>query len=133
MSRENVEIVRRVFDKWAHGDFSDDDVFDPEVGFELVDWPEPVRTRGVRAMGRAWLATLSAWDDYRAVPDDFIETGRHVVVPNRVQARGKTSGVEVKADVAAVFTFEGGKVVRLTLYWDRAKAFEALGLSPSHI
>ena len=129
MSQENVEIVRRVYDRWAHGDFSEGDVFHPEVEFELVDWPEPVRTRGVSAMGRAWLATLGAWDDYRAVPEDFIDHGQHVVVPNHVQARGKASGVEVNADVAAVFTMEAGKVMRLTLYWDRAKALEAVGLS----
>ena len=129
MSQENVEIVRRVYDRWAHGDFSEGDVFHPEVEFELVDWPEPVRTRGVSAMGRAWLATPGAWDDYRAVPEDFIDHGQHVVVPNHVQARGKASGVEVNADVAAVFTMEAGKVVRLTLYWDRAKALEAVGLS----
>ena len=129
MSKENVEIVRRVFDRWAHGDFTEVDFFDPEVEFELVDWPEPVKARGVPAMGRAWLAILGAWDDYRAVPEDFIESGRHVVVPSRVQARGRTSGVEVRGDVAAVFTFEDGKAVRLTLYWDRARAFQAVGLS----
>ena len=63
------------------------------------------------------------------MPDDFIDSGRHVVVPNHVQARGKASGVEVNADVAAVFTMEAGKIVRLTLYWDRAKAYEATDLS----
>jgi ketosteroid isomerase-like protein len=68
MSQENVDTVRRVFDGWARGDFSEGDVFHPEVEFELVDWPEPARTRGVDAMRRAWLATLSAWDDYRSVP-----------------------------------------------------------------
>lgn len=74
MSEKDVEIVRRVFDRWARGDFSEGHAFHPDVEFELVDWPEPARTRGLDAMRRAWMATLSAWDDFRAVPYDFIET-----------------------------------------------------------
>ncbi len=80
-------------------------------------------------MRRAWYATLSAWDDYRSPPDDFIESGPHVVVTFDLHARGKTSGVVVDADTAAVFTMDGGKVVRLALYWDRTKALVAVGLS----
>jgi ketosteroid isomerase-like protein len=41
---------------------------------------------------------------------------------------GKGSGAEVSADTATVFTLDGGKVVRLVLYWDTAKALEAVGL-----
>ena len=129
MSQENVEIARRVFDAWARGDFSEGDVFDAEIEFELVDWPESGKYRGVDAMREAWLASLRAWVDFRSVPEDFIERGPQVVVPNRIQARGKSSRAEVHADTAAVFTINAGKIVRLALYWDRAKALEAVGLS----
>src|SRR5437588_517467 len=106
MSGENVEIVRHVYEGWARGDFSEGDVFHAEVEFELVDWPEPARARGLDAMSRAWRATLSAWDDFRAVPYDFIEAGQHVVVLNHIQARGKNSGAQVTADVASVWTMD---------------------------
>ena len=79
-------------------------------------------------MRRAWLASLSAWDDLRAEPDEFIVSGPHVVVLTRVHARGKGSGAEVSADTATVFTLDGGKVVRLVLYWDTTKALAAVGL-----
>jgi hypothetical protein len=31
MSQENIEAVRRVYEGWAQGDFSENDAFDPEV------------------------------------------------------------------------------------------------------
>ena len=128
MSEENVEIVRRVYEGWARGDFTESDVFHPEVEFEMPDWPEGATSRGLDAMRRTWQAALSAWDDFRAEPDDFIDAGEHVVVLTRAHARGKGSGVDVRADTATLWTIDAGKVVRLALYWNVAKAFEAAGL-----
>ena len=78
-------------------------------------------------MRRAWLASLSAWDDFRAEPDEFIDSGPHVVVLNHVHARGKGSGAEVSADTATVFTLDDGKIVRQVLDWDTAKALKPPG------
>ncbi len=128
MSQENVEIVRRVYEAWAQGDFSDDAAYDPDVAFEMVDWPEKASVRGVDAMRRAWVSALHAWDDFRAEPDDFIESGPNVVVLNHIWPHGKVSGAEVRADVASVFTLKAGKVVRLALYWNVGDALEAAGL-----
>jgi ketosteroid isomerase-like protein len=129
MSQEDIEIVRRVYEGWARGDFSEGDVFHPDVEFEMPDWPEGASSRGLDAMRRAWQASLSAWDDFRAEPKEFIEAGTNVVVVlNRIHARGKGSGAEVRADTASVWTLDGGKVARLVLYWDTDKALEAVGL-----
>jgi ketosteroid isomerase-like protein len=128
MTEENVEIVRRVYAGWAVGDFSEGEVFDPEVEFEMVDWPEAASARGLDEMRRTWQAALAAWDDFRAEPYEFIESGDQVVVLTHAVGRGKGSGAEVSADTATVWTFDGGKIVRLALYWDSAKALEAAGL-----
>ena len=129
MSEKNVEIVRRVYERWAQGDFSEGDVFDPEVEFVMPDWPEGSSSRGLDAMRRAWLSTLSAWDDFRAEPGRIFDAGEQVVVLTHVRARGKGSGVETQATTATVWTIEAGKVARLALHWDTAKALEAAGLS----
>ena len=125
MSQENVEFVRRVYEGWSRGDFSEGEAFDPDIEFEMVDWPAPARSRGIEEMRRTWQTTLSAWDDFRAEPDDFVDYGKNVLVLNSIRGRGKGSGVEVSAQTATVWTVEAGKVVRLALYWDTALAAEA--------
>jgi ketosteroid isomerase-like protein len=125
MSEENVEIVRRVYEGWARGDFSEGEAFHPEVEFEMVDWPHPATFRGVEEMRRTWQTTLSAWDDFRAEPDDLVDYGDNVLVLNSIRGRGKGSGAEVSAQTATVWTLEAGKVVRLALFWDTALAQEA--------
>ena len=129
MRQENVQLVRRVYEEWSRGDFSAGDVFDADVEFDMVDWPGRDSSRGIEEMARAWQESLGAWDDFRAEPTDFIETGPYVVVPTHVTARGKGSGALVAADTATVWTLEAGKVVRLALHWDVAAALEAVGLS----
>jgi len=127
MSQENVELVRRVYEGWARGDFSDTDAFDPEIDFEMVDWPHQTRVHGVDDMWSTWRATLTAFDDFRAVPMEYVDCGSNVLVINQVEASGKESGAEVSAETATVWTVENGRVVRLALYWDTDRAREAAG------
>jgi ketosteroid isomerase-like protein len=126
MSQENVEIVRRVYEGWSRGDFSETELFDPQIEFEMIDWPHPAKSRGIEAMAETWLATLAAWDDFRAVPDEVIDHGDNVLVLNSISGRGRGSGADVSALTATVWTVEGGRVVRLALYWDTARAREAV-------
>jgi ketosteroid isomerase-like protein len=118
MSQSNVEIVRRIYEQWSHGDFSNGEFFSDDVEFDMVDWPHPAQSRGVAAMAATWRTTLGAWEDFRSFPTEFVDCGRKVLVLNHIEARGKESGAEVSADTASVFTFEDGKVVRLALQWD---------------
>src|SRR4051794_15839137 len=47
MSRENVEIVRGVYEGWARGDFTGGDAFHPDLRFEMPDWPEGTTAHGL--------------------------------------------------------------------------------------
>src|SRR5215210_1380524 len=125
MSQETVEIVRRVYEGWSRGDFSESKPFDPDVEFEMVDWPHPAKSRGVDAMREAWLPTLAAWEDFRAKPEEVIDHGEHVLVLNSISGRGRGSGADVSALTATVWTIHGGRVARLALYWDTERAREA--------
>lgn len=118
MSEENVEIVRRIYEEWSRGDFSNGEYYADDVEFDMVDWPAPARSRGVAAMAQTWITSLAAWDGFRSTPTDFVDRGDRVLVLNHIEARGRESGVAVSADTASVFTFEAGKVVRLALHWD---------------
>ena len=127
MSKETVEIVRGIYEGWSRGDFSESELFHPEVEFEMIDWPHPTKSRGVAAMRETWLATLSAWDDFRAHPDEVIDYGDRVLVINSITGRGKGSGADVSAVTATLWTVEGGRVVRLALHWDTERARQAAG------
>jgi ketosteroid isomerase-like protein len=131
MSQENVELVRHIYEGWTRGDFSEGDAFHPDVVFAMPDWPHSAEARGLEGMSHVWRTTLAAWDDFRAEPDRFIEGGPHVVVLNHVHAWGRGSGAEVSADTATLWTIEGGKVVRLALYWNADTALETVGLKRS--
>ena len=122
MSQENVELARRVYEEWARGDFTNTDDFDPDITFEMADWPHQTTVRGIEDMWRTWRATLSAFDDFRSIPVEYVDYGRNVLVLNRIEGSGKESGAEVSADVASVLTVDGGKVVKIALYWDAATA-----------
>ena len=45
-----------------------------------------------------------------------------------IAARGKRSGVEVRAEGADLFHLRGGKVTRLVIYFDLQNALADLGL-----
>ena len=130
MSQENVEIVRRAIDVFNERnlDAALRDV-DPDV---VLDWS---RSRGVRAgIHRGHEAFRSFWTDFSdtferitITPEEFIECGDHVVVPNRGLASGR-DGIEVPARSAVVVTLRDGRIVRWCLYQEKAEALKAVGL-----
>ena len=130
MSQENVEIVRRSIDAFNSRDLDlAGQDWDPDA---VVDWS---RSMGVDAgiyRGReAILAFFDAWlemfDQFDFKPDEFIERGEHVVVPNLTRLRGR-DGVEVEAHSVVVATVCDGSIVAWSLYPDRAEALKAVGL-----
>ena len=129
VSRENVQIVRRVYESWAKGDFSDPEPYHPDIRFEMPDWPEGASAHGVEEMSKTWFQALNAWDGFRSEPKEFIAHGPHVLVRNHITARGRESGLVVDADTASVFTLEDGRIVRLALYWNVERARRVAGLS----
>ena len=136
MSQENVEIVRRIYEKWEDlvladpDDKSVDDFFDPAIE---VDNSNAVFDGAVyrgRDGLREYLALLrEAWTSLRLEPEEFIRVGEdQVVVAQRIFPRS-TGGVEVIARSASAFTFRDGKVIRIKTFQSKAEALEAAGLS----
>ena len=74
-----------------------------------------------------------AWDWYHVEIDDLHDLGDHVLMEGRLQARGKSSGLDVEEEMAWLHSFrEGsgpGRYVRLRFFPSREQALEAAGLS----
>ena len=133
MSAANVELVHSIFADWERGDFSSAEWADPDIEYVFADGPSPGRWEGFAEMADAWREWLSAWDEFRAEADDYqVLDDERVLVLNSFGGRGKTSGVGVghlMTKGASVFHIRNGKVTRLVLYWDRARALGDLGLA----
>jgi ketosteroid isomerase-like protein len=140
MSQENVEAVRRGYEvmerylREPSGDFPNlGEFLDPEIEWrgprEFPDLAQPhFGHEGVRS----YIDTLyEVLDDYRMVPEEFIDAGDdQVLVFSREGGRGKGSGAEVITHPTAhLWTIRGGKAIRMQSYWERSEALEAAGLS----
>jgi ketosteroid isomerase-like protein len=131
MSQENVEGVRRGYDAWNRGDLETFlQMFDPDVELQLPEGGLNVGVRrGRQAIKELLQGFLEVWDDLRAEPERFFESGDQIIAFVRVHGRGKGSGVEVETRPAHLATVRSSKVVRLVIYPERARALETLGLS----
>ena len=128
----NLDLVKSIYVQWERGDWSSAEWADPEIVFEMVGGLMEGTWEGTAEMSRAWATMLNAWDDPKAIPEEFIEPddGRVLVLLQNT-GRGKGSGIEIggiSAKAANLFEIRDGRVKRLTLYWERERALEELGL-----
>ena len=130
MSQENVEIVRATYAAYNRGDV-DAALQYTAPEFEL-DWTRAVGPqRGVYRLDQArafFVDFLETFEFTRVEPDEFIEVGDQVVVPQTGYIRGR-DGIEVTARIALVWTLRDGAIVRVCLYQQKREALEAAGLS----
>ena len=132
MSEANVEIVREqhaVFDEliegreigsWVYG------YFDPTCEYRPVEELELVC--GHQALIEWTERWLEAWSSYSESIEEIIDGGEVVFSASTVNARGRTSGLEIHQRVFYVFEMREGKILRLVEYLDRDEALEAAGL-----
>jgi ketosteroid isomerase-like protein len=92
---------------------------------------EPDTYRGAEGVRRYFESFEDAMEDIRFVTEgEFIDAGDKVVVPFRLAARGKETGIEVEQPAVQVWTLKDGKAVRVEVFASREQAFEAAGLDP---
>jgi hypothetical protein len=110
---------------------------DSEIEFVFVDGPVPGTWMGLAGLAEAFRDFLSAWEGFRVIVDEFRELDdERVLALTHAGGRGKASGVEL-ADAQAtagrmahLFHVRGDKVIKLVVYFDRARALAELGLAP---
>ena len=127
-----MEIVRRLYERWARGDFDVADLLDPEVEFSRVG-AEGGGVSGLwRGLEEGWAGTveyLSAFAEYRMEAERIIDVDdERVLGLSRHTGRGKSSGAPIERELGEMITLRDGKIVRVDSYWDRAEALKAAGL-----
>jgi ketosteroid isomerase-like protein len=127
MSQENVEVVRRVYEAWARGDFPGPaELLDPKIEYvNPAGAVEPGTRRGLAAFLQAVEKVLEGWETWEMEPEAFRPEGDQVAVVVRYRARGRGSGVEVEGVESALWTLRDGKVVQYAWFHEAADALEA--------
>jgi ketosteroid isomerase-like protein len=130
MSGENVEIVRRIYGEWARGQFqAGSELFDPWVLLVLrPEFPDAGAYLGVEEISGYMRGFLEDWDHAVIGGEEFFAAGDSVVVGIHQQAVGKGSGIPTDMRYFHVWTFRGGRVIRIESVKERGEALEAAGL-----
>ena len=130
MSERNVEIVRGIYDHWGAGDFRTPfDQMDQQVVFILPpDLPDSGTYLGRAALADYTRNFLAPWSRVAIEAEEVIPAGDSVVVAVRQHGAGHASGIETELRYFHVWTFRGGKAIRLESIRERAQALEAAGL-----
>jgi ketosteroid isomerase-like protein len=87
----------------------------------------PGARKGVAGFITAYRAYAEMWESYSLKPERFVEVGDKVVVEARISGTTRRGGVRLQQGVAAVYTFEGGKIRRIEEFSDVASAYAAAG------
>jgi ketosteroid isomerase-like protein len=136
MSQENVQIVREAFGREARRDRSVLDLYHSEVEMDFSASPfadfmtASARPRGVGEVQSAFRDWYEAFDNVETDVDELIDAGESVIAVFTYRGRGRTSGAEVEwKQMAGLWTFRDGKVVRVAWLRSRSDALRAVGLA----
>jgi ketosteroid isomerase-like protein len=132
MAGENVETLARIYEAWERGDFTVGvPLFEQNVTLvidpELPDAGVFVGLDGIRAYMTRF---LEAWGSLTISAESIRDSGDTVLVKVNQTGVGKDSGIPVTLDYSQLWTFRGGKVIRLETVVNDEKAIEAAGFDP---
>jgi ketosteroid isomerase-like protein len=132
MSRENVEIVRKVIEAWNR---QDADLWLSYAAPE-IEWipagPAAVEGavyRGRDEVAKGIAAVWETWDVFDFREGELRDLGEAVLWLGRVKMRGSASGIELEQEFAIHSVAGGGKLTRLETFLTWGAALEAAGLA----
>jgi ketosteroid isomerase-like protein len=126
----DVDATRRSYEAFARGDM---DVVVADMHAD-IEWhqaqglPHGGFYRGLDEVRRAVFDPLDEewWDEFDAVPDEYLDAGSEVVVLGRYRGRAKGTGKRLDVPFVHVWTWRDGKAVRFRQFLDTAGWIEAL-------
>ena len=131
MSQENVEIVRGIFDAWASGDWSiGNEYLDQHAVYVISsDFPAFGAYFGLDGIRAYWRDFLAQWEWVTFEAERLQAVGDTIFARVVQHAKGRASGIEGDISYFVLFTFRGGKIVRMESIMGEGEALEAVGLS----
>ena len=129
---ENLELIRGLYAAFAAGDIggvlgrmAPDMVWNEAENFPYADG-NPYE--GHDAILSGVFARLGGeWEDFAAVPDEFLDAGDAIVVLGRYRGTCRATGRALDAQLAHVWRVQGGKAVSFQQYTDTLQAARVTG------
>jgi ketosteroid isomerase-like protein len=120
-------VLEQVLAEWGRGEFWNREPFADDVVF-VVSGPDAAEYHGIDGLTAAWRDFLSAWDDFRIEGERIVpgDDGVYVLL-QRLEGRGKGSGLYINAEVAGLVHMQNGRIARIEMFWDRDAALRAAG------
>lgn len=126
----NVETIQKLYQAMSQGDAqglaalcTPDLTWDISPGF-----PHSATFVGLGSIFNDFFApVMQEFENWRTVPDTFLDAGDHVIALGHYHSRAKATGKEMTARFAHVWRLEGGKAARLRQYADTVQLARALG------
>jgi ketosteroid isomerase-like protein len=119
MSREDIEVVKAIYERWQRGDPAAE-LLDPDIEWSTPH-PDAAAIHGrqeVLAFLRRYAGTF---EDYRMKLEEIRDLGDHrVLVRFSESGRGKGSGVETHLRATGVWTIRDGRAIAFRADTDRA-------------
>jgi ketosteroid isomerase-like protein len=130
MSRENIEVARRIYQAFNRRDDALlGQLIAPDAELHTPAWGPFKRSfKGWEAMKEQWDDLFAAIADFRSEPEAMVDAGDYVVATIHNTGRGVSSGAAVEMHVPVVLEIREDKLVRLEVFETRAEALEAVGL-----
>jgi ketosteroid isomerase-like protein len=136
MSKENVEVVRRLYEAVGRHDAEAVlSAYDPNVEMDFSGGPLASLMGDKVYRGHDGLRKLTRdrYVDFEIVEDDcreLIDAGGERVISHVItNLRGRSSGIDGDFRQYGVWTIRNDKIVRVDWFYSRAEALEAAGLS----
>jgi uncharacterized protein len=126
-----LETVRGIYRAFSQGNVPQVlGVLDPEV-----EWiPSPGHPFGgpfrgpEQVLERVFMRLVSEWDDFRAQPEEFLTSDRHVVVLGTYLGTSRATGRELCTPFAHVWRVERGRVASFRQITDTHLVRTAMGM-----
>jgi ketosteroid isomerase-like protein len=132
MSKENVAVVRGIYDAFAAGDvagvlgrMSPNIVWNEAENFPYADGNPYV---GPEAVANGVFARCaSEWDGFAVAIDEILDAGDTIVALGRYLGAYKATGRAQRTQLVHVWRLEGGKATRFQQYADTLQVARVIG------
>ena len=135
MSRENVGVVRRAYERWNSMHKSELEAWLAEFVAPEIEWhdaplfPAATVTRGIDAYRRHVQDYLEVWAESTIEIEEIGSVGDRVVARIRYDGVGEQFGTNVVGvPLGAVYDLREGRIVRVQQFDDYSEALEAAEL-----